>query len=275
MSTIVLTGASDGIGRAAAIAFAREGHRLVLVGRNPSKVADVVAAAEAAGGRDVVGLVADFAELAQVRRVAAEIRSAVASIDVLINNAGTVFHAREITVDGNEATFQVNHLGSVLLTEALVDLIPAGGRVVITASSGHTVGKLDFSDLLLDKGYQYFMAYGRSKLCNVLMARYWAREFAERQIVVNSFHPGAVSTSIWSGAPKIAEFVIDTLVRRFLRSSEKGAETMVWLATSDAAVGLSGGYYIDCVEKPVSKLARVDELGVKLVAVSHELIANA
>ena len=177
--TIVITGATSGIGEVAAVALARMGTRLIMTARDSARAEAALSAVRAAGPERAHRVVyGDFEKLADMKRAGAEIAAAEAKIDVLINNAGAMFGKRRETADGLEAHFAVNHMAYFVLTNALLPALQAapGARIISTASDAHAVGKLDFDDLQLRWRYASFSAYGASKLCNVL----WTRELSRR-----------------------------------------------------------------------------------------------
>jgi len=272
---IVITGASDGIGLEAASQLAAQGHHLVMVGRTPAKLEAAVARVRAESpGVPVESLRCDFSSLDDVRRLADDLLAACPRIDVLVNNAGTVFDKRTLTRDGIEATFAVNHLAGFLLTELLLDRIvdSAPSRIVTTSSVGHFNGTLDYDDLGFEHGYQIIRAYGRSKLANVLHTRHLARRLEGTGVTANCLHPGAVSTNIWSGAPWFARPVLAVAKRLMMVSPATGGERLVFLATSPEVEGHTGGYYEQDRRKDPAALAQDDVVAERLDLVSRELV---
>lgn len=274
--TIVITGASDGIGLECASQLAPQGDNLVLVGRNPAKLKAAVARLNHESPQSKIdSFVCDFASLTDVRRLAAELLAAYPRINVLVNNAGTVYDKRQLTADGYEATFAVNHLAGFLLTELLLDRIVSSGsaRIVNTASVGHYRGTMNFDDLGFERGYQIMRAYSRSKLANVLYTRNLSTRLAGTGVTVNCLHPGAVATNIWAGAPAIAKPVLNLAKRMFMISPAEGGATLTYLASNDEVAGKTGGYYEKNKPKEPSHLALDEEVGRHLVEVSRKLVA--
>ncbi|RNM13027.1 SDR family oxidoreductase [Nocardioides pocheonensis] len=273
--TIVITGASDGIGLEAASQLAAQGHHLVMVGRTPAKLTAAVKRIHAESpGTQVESFLCDNTSLADVRGLAHDLLAAYPRIDVLVNNAGTVFDKRTVTGDGIEATFQVNHLAGFLLTELLLDRLVASApaRIVTTSSIGHFNGTMDFDDLGFEHGYQIMRAYGRSKLANVLHTRQLARRLEGTGVTVNCLHPGAVATNIWSGAPWFARPVLAVAKRLMMVSPATGGERLAYLATSPEVEGRSGGYYEQDRLKDPSDVARDDAVAERLDRVSRDLV---
>jgi NAD(P)-dependent dehydrogenase (short-subunit alcohol dehydrogenase family) len=241
VTVVVLTGATRGIGRAAAIELARRGAEVLVVGREAERVGAVVEAATAAGGAGRVdGHVADLALMSDVQTLAAHIRQRYEHVDVLANNAGALFASRRETSEGLERTFALNHLAPFLLTNLLRDRL-VGGRVVTTASGAHKSGRLDLDDLQSERSYSP-RVYGTSKLCNILFTRELARRAPD--LHANCFHPGVVRTGFAKNENGIWK-VVATLGAPFLRSPERGARSLIWLAVSDDAAALTGEYIVD------------------------------
>jgi NAD(P)-dependent dehydrogenase (short-subunit alcohol dehydrogenase family) len=228
--TIVITGASDGIGAAAARHLAARGDRVVVVGRSPDKTAAVARGI----GADHVG--ADFTRLDDVHALATHLLAAYPTIDVLANNAGGIMGGgREETVDGHEKTFQVNHLAPFLLTTLLLDrLVASQARVINTSSiAARRFSKLRLDDLDARSSYSAFTAYGNAKLANVLHSKELVRRYGHLGLTSASFHPGDVATNFSSESDTIVRLAYRTPLKHLLLiSPDKGADTLEWLATS-------------------------------------------
>jgi len=251
---VVITGGSDGIGNAAARSLARRGDRVILIGRSPVKTR------EAAAEIGAEGHVADFADLGQVRELAAVIGRRHPRIDVLVNNAGLIAGAgRTVTTDGHELTFQVNHLAPFLLTVLLREQLSAVGASVITTSSraGATRGaRVDPDDLDMIAGYDGLRAYKASKLANVLFTQELARRWAPLGISAAALHPGMVRSQWGKSGPAAVRAVVSSPFRLVMRSPERGADTIVWLATTTPGKEwTNGGYYADRKPATPSPLA--------------------
>jgi retinol dehydrogenase 12 len=241
----VVTGASSGIGLEAARALAAHGAHLVMVSRNPAKAE--AAAAEvrrtATGAVDVV--LADFARLDEVRRLAGDLVARYPRIDVIVNNAGLYRLRRSTTPDGFETTFAVNHLAPFLLTNLLLDRLKASApaRIVVVASGAHFGRTLDLGDLQSERGYRAMRVYARSKLANIMFTYALARRLDGSGVVVNCLHPGWVATNLGSGNAMPMKPVA-MLSRLFgAITPAKGADTVVWLASSPDVEGISGKYF--------------------------------
>jgi retinol dehydrogenase-12 len=277
--TCLITGATSGIGRAAAMALAGMGASLVLVGRNRERGEAVVAEIErATGNPDVALLLADLSSQAAVRQLAREFLAAGRPLHVLLNNAGVVNLRRETSVDGIEATFAVNHLAYFLLTLLLIPRLKesAPARIVNVASDAHAQagGRLDFEDLESRKSYSVMRVYGKSKLANILLTRELARRLEGTGVTANCLHPGFVGSNFAKNNGAIASLVM-TLLRPFARTPEKGAETAVYLASSPEVEGVSGKYFVDRRPRQPKEFAQSDDDARRLWEVSERMCGLA
>ncbi|TSE16604.1 SDR family NAD(P)-dependent oxidoreductase [Arthrobacter sp. KBS0703] len=266
--TIVITGASDGIGAAAARNLAKAGERIVVVGRSPQKTAAVAAELRA----DY--FVSDFAELAQVRELAAALKEKYPRIDVLVNNAGGIMGAHELTVDGYEKTFQINHLAPFLLTTELMDVLTASRATVInTASAANGFGKLELDDLNSAGRYSTNRAYGTAKLANILFTAELQNRFGGAGISTAAFHPGVVATNFAAESTSWMRHAYKTIINRFLLTPEQGADTLVWLATSTPGQDwVPGAYYAKRALAKANKQAYDADLARELWDRSQEMV---
>lgn len=266
--TIVITGASDGIGAAAAGNLSGAGERIVVVGRSAEKTKAVAADL----GADY--FLSDFAELARVRDLAAALKEKYARIDVLVNNAGGIMGRRELTVDGYEKTFQINHLAPFLLTTELMDVLLASRATVInTASAANGFGNLDFADLHGQRTYSTNRAYGTSKLANILFTSELQNRYGEAGISAAAFHPGVVATNFAAESTSWFRHAYKTFINRFLLTAEQGADTLVWLATSSPGRDwVPGAYYAKRALAQANRQAYDAELARKLWDRSEEMV---
>jgi NAD(P)-dependent dehydrogenase (short-subunit alcohol dehydrogenase family) len=242
--TVVLTGATSGIGAAAARQLAQAGATLVAVGRNARRGAALIKALPGSGHRLVTG---DLSLMSNVRRVAAEIREAAPRIDVLLNNAGAIFAERRETAEGLERTFALNHMGYFLLTELLLPNIRASApaRIVVVASEAHRGATLDFTDLQTRRDWSGWRAYRRSKLANILFAGELARRLAGTGITANSLHPGFVASGFGDDNPFLFRTALAVAKRVMAITPEDAAETLFHLASSEEGGRKAGLYYVD------------------------------
>jgi NAD(P)-dependent dehydrogenase (short-subunit alcohol dehydrogenase family) len=273
MATVILTGATRGIGQAAAIELAGRGAELGVVGRDAARVRAAAEEARASGGgAPVHEHVADLSRMDEVRRLAAELLEVYPHIDVLANNAGALFTSRHVTLDGFEQTFALNHLAPFLLTNLLLERLTASrARVVTTASDAHKGGLLDLDDLQCERGrFRPGRVYGTTKLCNILFTRELQRR--NPAIAPNCFHPGTIRTGFGKNDGALVRIAL-TLAGPFLGSPERGASSLVWLAL-DPAAGELRGQYVE-KQRPVqpSAQAQDDRLAAELWERSEELSA--
>jgi NAD(P)-dependent dehydrogenase (short-subunit alcohol dehydrogenase family) len=258
--TIVVTGATSGIGQVAAETLAAMGARMVLIARDKSRGEAALARIRERGPGAAHSIhYADLSLMPETRRVAAEIAAAEPRIDVLINNAGALFNYREVTPDGLERTFATNHMSYYLLTHALRERLAASApaRVVSTASDAHRGLKLDLGDLQSGRRYMGFAVYGRSKLCNILFTREAARRLPAG-VTATCLHPGFVATRFGDQSGGFMSYVIWAAKRVVAITPEKGADTIVYLASSPEMEGASGGYYYKRKPGKASKEAQDD-----------------
>ena len=270
---VFITGATNGIGRATAEALAAAGATVVVHGRSREK-AEAAArdVAEKTGHRGVEAIVADFGELDQVRRMAAEFRARHGRLHVLVNNAGLVAFDRRATHDGFVSHFAVNHLAPFLLTNLLLETLTAGApaRIVTVSSALHARGRIDFADLQAKRRYGGVSAYANSKLANVLFTTELARRLQSSGVTANCLHPGVVATGLANDNKGL--FALGWRVaKNFMISPEKGARTSVFLAESPEVEGVSGRYFDDCREVSPAAVAREEETARRLWQVSEEL----
>jgi len=275
--TVLVTGANQGIGKAAAIALARKGARVVLVSRNPDKGQAALAEVQAASPqRDAELIVADLSSQAEVRRLAAEYRSRHPRLDVLVNNAGLLVPERHTTVDGVEETFAVNHLAPMLLTLELMDLLKASGpaRIVTVSSEAHRGARMHWDDLQFRTNrYRSFKAYGQSKLANILFTYELARRLEGTGVTANTLHPGVIASGFGHTYPGPVSLLL-RVVSPFLLTPEEGAATTVYLASSPEVEGVTGKYFSKC--HPVRSNAVSQDVASqrKLWALSVEMLGN-
>ena len=268
---MILTGATRGIGRAAAIELASRGAELGVVGRDPARVRATAEEARASGGdAPVHEHVADLARMDEVRRLATELLEGYPRIDVLANNAGAMFTSRHVTPDGFEQTFALNHLAPFLLANLLLERLTASqARVVTTASDAHKGAVLDLDDLQSERGrFRPGLVYGNSKLCNVLFTRELQRR--NPAITANCLHPGVIRTGFGKNDGALARISL-TLAGPFLRSPKAGARPLVWLALDPAAGELRGQYVEKGRPAEPSVQAQDDRLAAELWDRSAEL----
>jgi NAD(P)-dependent dehydrogenase (short-subunit alcohol dehydrogenase family) len=273
---VVITGGTSGIGQVAAERLAAMGARIVLVARSQSRgEASLARLREIAPGVKHSIYYGDLSQLAELRRVGGEIAAAEPRIDVLINNAGAVFSPRQVTEDGLERTFATNHLSYFVLTQLLREQLGATGaaRVVNTSSHAHYRAKIDFDDLQMQNKYSPIRAYGVSKLCNILFTRGLARRLAGTGITANSLHPGFVKTRIGDDGTGFVAALF-RLMKTFAITPEKGAETIVYLASSDDVAKTSGLYFYKCKPVEPSKLAQDDAAAERLWEYTDRLLTH-
>ncbi len=264
---VIVTGATDGIGLITARRLAEKGAQVGLVARNADKGARVVEdIKKTTGNSDIAFYQADLSKLEDVRSVAADIAGVHSSLDVLVNNAGAVFANKQLSADGFELTFALNHLSVFLLTNLLKEQLVAAdqGRVVTVSSIAHRGADLNFADLDGQKGsYSAWRAYQRSKLANILFTRELADRWRETHVTANCLHPGFVASKFGENNNTLLSGFF-RLSKIFAISPEKGAETSVFLASAEGVAGQTGGYYAQKNRIQPSRAARSPETAKRL-----------
>ena len=272
----VVTGATSGIGKAAAAALAQQGAEIIVVGRDPARAEATAAAIQAGGAPPPKVEIADLARLDQVRALAGRLNQTLDRIDVLINNAGLVLNERQVTPDGYEHVFAVNHLAPFLLTNLLRPKLTASApaRVITVSSDAHTAARLDLDDPNLEHGWSSWRSYSNSKLANILFTRELAGRLDGTGVTANCLHPGVVRTGFGRDARPLMRVGI-TIARPFMLSPERGADTIVYLASSPDVAAKTGGYYVKREPREPSAAARDDGLARGLWETSERLTGLA
>jgi len=268
--TVVITGATSGIGEVAAIRLAEQGARIVFTARDQARADDTMAALKKANaGADHVLHLADLSRLSEMKRVAGELARE-PQIDVLVNNAGALFNKRQETADGLEMTFALNHMAYFVVTNLLLGKLKSASRIVTVASNAHRGAKLDFDDLQSRKGYIGFPVYARSKLCNILFNRELARRTGSG-ITANALHPGFVATRFGDNSGGLMRTVLKVAKPIGAISPEEGAQTIIYLASSPQVAGVTGEYFYECKPTTPTAEARNDEDARKLWEISESI----
>ena len=262
---VLITGATDGIGKQAAIDLAKMDYQVIVHGRDESSVNQVIKEiGEASGKQDLKGFSGDFESLQEVKQLADQINNQLDHLDILVNNAGIFQKEREITQDGYEKTFQVNYLSHYLLTRLLLDLLRKSdsARVVHVSSMVHATA-IDFDNLQGEQNFVGSKAYGISKLCNVLFTYKLARETEKENITSNCLHPGVISTKL-----------LKQNYGNIGSAVQEGSDNIVYVATSDAIEGVSGKYFVN--QQPQSSATVSYEPGVQdeLWEISEKMVSG-
>lgn len=278
----LITGASNGIGKATAIALSRLGASLVLLCRDRDRAENAMAEISLrSGNEDIDLLLADLGSLAQLREAAETFLGSGRPLHVLVNNAGALHMERGVTEDGIETTFAVNHLGHFLLTNMLMNRMRDSGlaRIVNVSSEAHKFGygdgRIAFDDLMGERSYSGWRAYGQSKLANILFTRELARRLKGSDITTNALHPGVVASQFGRNNRTGWTPWFQALYRPFSRSNEKGADTVVWLSAAPEIEGVSGKYFKNRRVRSLAPQALIDEDAARLWRVSAELAGMA
>ena len=272
--TVLVTGATSGIGRATALGLATMGAHVAITGRDRGRTEDAAREISAAGGMNVDVFVADLSSQAQVRRLASEVLDGLPRIDVLVNNVGGYWSTRHVTADGLERTFALNHLAPFLLTNLLLAQLErnAPARVVTVASNAHATGRIDFDDLQGERSYSGGRAYGQSKLANVLFTYHLARRLHGCAVTANALHPGLVRTSFGAEDPARIQRLLVPLLRPVMKSPAQGAATSIHLASVPELEQVSGRYFANRRPTRSSTRSYDQAVAARLWDVSAELV---
>jgi retinol dehydrogenase 14 len=273
--SVLVTGATGGIGRATALELASMGADVAMTGRDPRRTESAAREVRAAGSGRVTTFVADLSSQAEVRRLAAELRAELPTLHVLVNNAGGYWNTRHVTADGLERTFAVNYLAPFLLTHLVLDMLrrAAPARVVNVASHAHAQGRMSWADLQGVHSYSGARAYNQSKLALVLFTYELARHLSGTPVTVNALHPGVVSTGFGATDPGLTQRLVVPLARPFMRPPARGAAATVRLAGDPDLAAVSGRYF-GRDGRPKRSVARSHDRDAarRLTAISAELV---
>ncbi|HTX92571.1 MAG TPA: SDR family oxidoreductase [Anaerolineales bacterium] len=274
--TILVTGGTSGIGLVTARELARMGGQVTILSRSAEKCAAVAEAIKVETGNPVEFIAADLSTLAGIMQAAAAFKQRHTHLHILVNNAGAMFTHRQVTVDGYEMTFALNHLNYFLLTMLLLDLLKASApaRIVNVSSHAHEGARLDFDNLQSEKHFSSMQAYGQSKLANVLFTYELARRLAGSGVTANALHPGFIATGFARNNGPLYNFGMK-VVGLFIRKPEEGARTSIYLASSPEVEGVTGKYFVDSQAVDSSPLSYDKELAEKLWQASLELTGKA
>ena len=269
--TALITGPTSGIGRITALSLAQKGYELILLARDLQKATSLQKELAEYGQAYIVQ--ADLADLNSVQKAAEQIKKDFTKLDVLVNNAGLIADTYEQSAQGYELTFAVNHLGHFLLTTALVDLLKAGesARIVHVSSEAHRIGNFKIADLPRPSNYKGWIAYGNSKLANILFSNELARRLAPEGITSNALHPGAVATNFAGNTGGFTRWMM-RMAKPFFITEKEGAQTSIYLATSPEVAGKTGGYFAKSKPKSPNRDAQSSYLAAELWKLSEALI---
>jgi Short-chain dehydrogenases of various substrate specificities len=272
--TLLVTGATAGIGRATAMGLARMGAHLAITGRDRGRAKDVAREIRTAGGGQVDVFIADLSSQTQVRRLAVEVLQRFARIDALVNNVGGYWNTRHVTADGLERTFALNHLAPFLLTNLLLGRMQqsAPARVVTVSSNAPAMGRIDFNDLQGERSYSGARAYNQSKLANVLFTYELARRLHGTAVTANALHPGVVSTSFGAENPRRVQRLFVPVMRPFMKTPTRGAATSIHLASAADVERVSGHYFVNSKPKKSSERSYDQVAAARLWQMNADLV---
>ena len=270
---ILITGATSGIGKAATLRLAEMGANIYFIARNKIKAKNLSQEIERLTGRKVKYFIADLSSLKNIEDVVSEFQSMGIPLHILLNNAGLINNQRKETVDGYEEVFAINHLAYFYLTYLLLDRLKADppSRVINVSSGAHAFVKgFDFNDVQAKENYKPFQVYGYSKLANILFTKKLSTILESENITVNCLHPGVVGTSFGQNNGKLQKLLF-YIAKPFMRTSEKGAETSIYLCSSPEVSDISGQYFYNCSIVKTTKWAQSKEDADRLWDLSKQL----
>src|SRR5437763_3566579 len=276
--TVLVTGATGGIGKATAVGLARLGARVGITGRDIARTEAAATDIRAASNNSAVdAFAADMSSQAEVRRLAREVLASYPRLDVLVNNVGGFWSTRRVTPDGLEHTFAVNHLAGFLLTDLLLDRLKASApaRIVTVSSDAQRMGRMNFDDLQGERGYSGQRAYNQSKLANVLFTYELARRLEGSGVTATVLHPGVVRTGFAADDPSRVWKILLPLIRPLLKTPQKGAATSIYLASSPDVEGVTGTYFVNSKPKTSSRSSYNQTTAGRLWKVSVDLVRHA
>ena len=270
----IVTGANSGMGMATVEALSDEGAKVIMLCRSEKRGKEALQKLSENKDRQIELMLCDLGDYASIRSFVSQVKEKNKKLDVLVNNAGFISLDRQVTKEGLERQFGINHIGHFLLTTELVDVMDRGSRIVNVASGAHKTGKIHFDDINLTKGYNVIKGYSQSKLANVLFTRELARRLKDRGITVNCCHPGAVATNI--GIDRDTGFgkTITSLLKPFFQTPAEGARTAIFLATDESVKDITGEYFYRCRIANSSRRSKDMELAKRLYEFSEQLVSR-
>jgi len=270
----LVTGANSGMGMATTKALADMGATVVMLCRNEKRGRKAFNILKEKSDRKLDIMFCDLGDFSSIRAFAEAFHQKYEKLDILVNNAGFISLDRQITKDGLERQFGVNHIGHFLLTMKLIDLFEEGGRIVNVASGAHKTGNIHFEDINLTKGFNVIKAYSQSKLANVLFTRELAKRLKSKKITVNCCHPGAVATNIGISRDTGFGKTITGMLKPFFQTSEQGARTAIYLAASAGVKDITGQYFYKCKIAKSSKRSKDMKLAKRLFDFSEQIVGE-
>ena len=270
----IVTGANSGMGMATVEALSDEGAKVIMLCRSEKRGKEALQKLSENKDRQIELMLCDLGDYASIRSFVSQVKEKNKKLDVLVNNAGFISLDRQVTKEGLERQFGINHIGHFLLTTELVDVMDRGSRIVNVASGAHKTGKIHFDDINLTKGYNVIKGYSQSKLANVLFTRELARRLKDRGITVNCCHPGAVATNI--GIDRDTGFgkTMTSLLKPFFQTPAEGARTAIFLATDESVKDITGEYFYRCRIANSSRRSKDMELAKRLYEFSEQLVSR-